>query len=151
MTAYLAVVFLATVCMLVLHVAEWRSASAIAAVLRSGSKPVAEGRRLRRAIRIEALYYFLILPYVYSTSSALLSRLLAVAAIYHWGGLAFGEWSGLFEKLASGGDAASGGSKIVAISAIAALDISEMVLLGYSRVPAAAWKIAATGLASRTA
>jgi len=68
---------------------------------------------------------------VYSTSSALPSRLLAVAAIYHWGGLAFSEWSGLFEKLASGGDAACGRSKMVAIPAIAALDISELVLLSW--------------------
>ena len=131
MSVYLAAIFVATVLMLLLHVAEWRTASTMAALLRSGSKPVAEVRRLRRAIRVEALYYLMILPYVYSTSSALPSRLLAVAAIYHWGGLAFGERSGLFEKWASGGDAASGGSKIVVTSAIAALDISEMVLLGW--------------------
>jgi hypothetical protein len=48
-----------------------------------------------------------------------------------WGGLAFSEWSGLFEKLASGGDAACGRSKMVAIPAIAALDISELVLLSW--------------------
>ena len=131
MTVYLAAAFLATVLMCMLHLSEWRTASTMAALLRSGSKPVVEVRRLHRAIRVEALYYLMILPYAYSTSSALPSRLLAVAAIYHWGGLAFGEGSGLFEKLASGGDAASGGSQIAAISAIAALDISEMVLLGW--------------------
>ena len=86
MSVYLAAIFVATVLMLLLHVAEWRTASTMAAP----------------------------------------SPLLAIAAIYHWGGLAFGERSGLFEKLASGGDAASGGSKITATSAIAVLDLAEM-------------------------
>ena len=131
MTGYLAAIFFATVFMLLLHVAEWRTTSAMAAPLRSESKPVAEVRRLRWAIRFEALCYLLILPYVYSTSSTLTGRLLAVAAIYHWGGLAFGERSDVFEKWAAGGDAASGSSKIVAISPIAALDIAEIVLLGW--------------------
>ena len=55
MTGYLAAVFLVTVFMLMIHVAEWRTALAMATLLRFGSKPVAEARRLRRAIRAEAL------------------------------------------------------------------------------------------------
>lgn len=131
MTGCLAAVFLATVFMLMLHVSEWRTASAMATLLRSGSKPVAEAHRLRRAIRVEALYYLLILPYAYSTLNTLPGRLLALAAIYHWGGLAFGEGSGLFNKWAAGGDVASGGGKIEAIWAVAVLDIAEMLLLGW--------------------
>jgi hypothetical protein len=54
MTGYLAAIFFATVFML-LHLAEWRTASAMAERLHSESKSVAEVRRLRRAIRVEAL------------------------------------------------------------------------------------------------
>ena len=126
MTGYLAAIFLATVCMLMLHVAEWRTASAMAALLHSGSKPVAEVRRLRRAIRAEALYYLLIFPYVYSTSTTPSGRLLALAVIYHWGGLAFGAGSGLFEKWAAG----RGNSRIGTVLVVAVLDIAEMLLLG---------------------
>jgi hypothetical protein len=64
MTGYLAAIFFATVFMFLLHLVEWRTASAITERLHSESKPVAEGRRLRRAIRLKNLYYFLILPYV---------------------------------------------------------------------------------------
>jgi len=131
MTVYLAASFLATVLMLMLHVAEWRTAAAMAARLRSGSKPVAEVRSLRGAIGLEALYYLLILPYAYSTSNTMRGRLLAVAAIYHWGGLAFGEASGLFDKWAAGAVAAPNGSTVIAVSAVAVLDIAEMALLGW--------------------
>lgn len=131
MTGYLAAVFLATVCMLMLHVNEWRNAYAMALRVRSGSRPVAGAYWLRRAIRLEALYYFLILPYVYLTSHTLPGRLLAFAALYHWGGLAFGEQSGLFDKWAAGGGAASGGRRIGAIWAVAVLDGAEMLLLGW--------------------
>jgi predicted small integral membrane protein len=131
MTAYLAAIFFATLFMLLLHVAEWRTASAMATLLRSGSKPVAEVRRLRRAIRLEAAYYILILPYVYATFDTLLGRLLAVAAIYHWGGLAFGEGSGLFDKWSAGTAAASNGKTVIAMSAVAVLDIAEMALLAW--------------------
>ena len=103
----------------------------MAALLRSGSKPVVEVHRLRRAIRLEAAYYILILPYVYAAFDTLLGRLLAVAAIYHWGGLAFGEGSGLFDKWAAGTAAASNGKAVIAMSAVAVLDIAEMALLAW--------------------
>lgn len=70
MTGYLAAVFLATVFMLMIHVAEWRTALAMATLLHFGSKPVAEARRLRRAIRVEAFYYLLVLPYLYPRRSS---------------------------------------------------------------------------------
>jgi len=131
MTGYLAAVFLATVFMLMIHVAEWRTALAMATLLRFGSKPVAEARRLRRAIRVEAFYYLLVLPYLYFTANTMLRALLAFAAVYHWGGLAFGEVSGRFDQWAASGDVASGGGKIRAIWAVAVLDIAEMLLLGW--------------------
>src|ERR1039458_5696875 len=74
MTGYLAAVFLATVFMLMIHVAEWRTALAMATLLRFGSKPVAEARRLRRAIRGEAFYYLLVLPYLYFTANTMLRK-----------------------------------------------------------------------------
>lgn len=152
MTTYVAAIFLATLLMLLLHVVEWQTASALAERLRSESNAVAEARRLRWAIRLEALYYLLILPYLHSTLRSLPGRLLAVAAIYHWGGVAFSEGSGLFDKWAVAG-AAFGGRKVVAISAIAALDTAEMLLLGWllwilvaSVVPALAPVTAVTGI-----
>ena len=77
------------------------------------------------------LYYILILPYVYATFDTLLGRLLAVAAIYHWGGLAFGEGLGLFDKWSAGTAAASNGKTVIAMSAVAVLDIAEMALLAW--------------------
>ena len=147
MTVYLAAAFLATVLMWILHVAEWRTASAMAALLRSGSKPVVEVRRLRWAIRLEAAYYILILPYVYATFDTLLGRLLAVAAIYHWGGLAFGGGSGLFDKWAAG-TAAAYGKTVIAMSAVAVLDIAEMVLLAWLLWILVAPVTAVTGIAA---
>ena len=148
MTVYLAAAFLATVLMCMLHLSEWRTASTIAALLRSGSKPVVEVRRLRRAIRFEAAYYLLILPYVYVTFDTLLGRLLAVAAIYHWGGLAFGEGSGLFEKWEAGTAAASNGKTVIAMSAVAVLDIAEMALLAWLLWILVAPVTAVTGIAA---
>jgi uncharacterized membrane protein len=73
MTGYLAAIFFATVFLFLLHLVEWRTASAITERLHSESKPVAEGRRLRRAIRLKNLYYFLILPLMYTPRSILYS------------------------------------------------------------------------------
>ena len=148
MTVYLAAAFLATVLMCMLHLAEWRTASAMSALLRSGSKPVVEVRRLRRAIRFEAAYYLLILPYVYVTFDTLLGRLLAVAAFYHWGGLALGEGSGLFDRWAAGTAAASNGKMVIAMSAIAVLDVAEMALLSWLLWLLAAPVTAVTGIAA---
>ena len=61
MTGYLAAIFFGTVFMFLLHLVEWRTASAMAARPRSESKPAAELRRLRWAMALEALYYILIL------------------------------------------------------------------------------------------
>lgn len=148
----MAATFFATLLMLLLHVVEWQTASALAERLRSESKAVAEVRRLRWAIRSEALYYLLILPYLHSTPRSLPARLLAIAAIYHWGGLALSEGSGLFDKWAVAG-AAFGSRKVVAISAIAVLDTAEMLLLGWllwilvaSLVPTLAPVTAVTGI-----
>lgn len=130
MTGYQAAIPLATACMLIVHVDEWRSASAMTARLRFGCKPAAEASRLRWEIRLEALYYLLILPYVYSTSGTLLGQLLALAAIYHWGGLALAERSGIFDRWAASGSGSYSGGRIGAIWAVAVLDIAEMLLLG---------------------
>lgn len=148
MTVYLAAAFLATLLMCMLHLAEWRTASTMAALLRSGSKPVIEVRRLRRAIRFEAAYYLLIIPYVYVTFDTLRGRLLAVAAIYHWGGLAFGEGSGLFDKWAAGTAAASNGKTVIAMSAVAFLDVAEMALLAWLLWILVAPVTAVTGVAA---
>jgi hypothetical protein len=148
MTVYLAAAFLATVSMWMLHAVEWRTASAMAAQLRSGSKPVVEVRRLRRAIRFEAAYYLLILPYVYVTFDTLLGRLLAVAAIYHWGGLALGEGSGLFDRWAAGTAATSNGKTVIAMSAVAVLDVAEMALLAWLLWILVAPVTAVTGIAA---
>jgi len=148
MTGYLAAIFVATVLMLLLHAAEWRTAFTMAALLRSGSKAAAEARRLRRAIRVETAYYLLILPYVYVTFDTLLARLLAVAAIYHWGGLAFSERSGLFDRWAAGTAADSNGKTVIAISVVAALDVAEMVLLAWLVWKLVAPVTAVTGIAA---
>ncbi len=63
MTVYLAAVLLATACIWMVHVDEWRTVSAMTARLRSGSRPAAEASRLRWEIGLEALYYLLIVPY----------------------------------------------------------------------------------------
>jgi hypothetical protein len=63
----------------------------------------------------------LILPDAYATFDTLLGRLLAAAAIYHWGGLAFGEGSGFFDKWAAGAAAASNGSTVIAMWLLARL------------------------------
>jgi len=148
MTVYLAAAFLVTVLMWMLHAVERRTASAMAAQLRSGSKPVVEVRRLRRAIRFEAAYYLLILPYVYVTFDTLLGRLLAVAAVYHWGGLALGEGSGLFDRGAAGTAAASNGKTVIGMSAVAVLDVAEMALLAWLLWILAAPVTAVTGNAA---
>jgi hypothetical protein len=103
----------------------------MATLLRFGSKPVAEARRLRRAIRVEAFYYLLVLPYLYFTANTMLRALLVFAAVCHWGGLAFGEVSGRFDQWGASGDVASGDGKIGAIWAVAVWDIAEMLLLGW--------------------
>lgn len=147
MTTYVAAIFLATLLMLLLHVAEWQTASALAERLRSASKAVTAVRRLRWAIRFEALYYLLILPYLYSTPRSLPGRLLAVAALYHWGGLAFSEGSGLLDKWAASSATASNGRTVIAISAVAALDIAELALLGWLMWILVAPVTAVTGIA----
>jgi hypothetical protein len=93
-------------------------------------------------------YYILILPYVYARFDTLLGRLLAVAAIYHWGGLAFVEGAGLFGKLAAGDAAASNGKTVVAMSAVAVLDIAEMALLAWLLWILVAPVTAVTGIAA---
>src|SRR5437016_2937774 len=111
--------------MSLLHLVEWRTVSAMAVRPRSESKPAAQVCGLRRAIALESLYYVLILPYVYANFHTLLGRHLAVAAIYHWGGLALSESPSLFDKWAAGAAAASKGSTLIAKSAVAVLDIAR--------------------------
>ena len=74
---------------------------------------------------------FCILPYLYFTANTMLRALLVFAAVYHWGGLAFGEVSGRFDQWGASGDVASGDGKIGAIWAVAVWDIAEMLLLGW--------------------
>jgi hypothetical protein len=73
---------------------------------------------------------------------------LAVAAIYHWGGLALGEGSGLFDRWAAGTAAALNGKTVVAMSAVAVLDVAEMALLSWLLWLLAAPVTAVTGIAA---
>jgi hypothetical protein len=129
MTGYLAAIFFATVFMLLLHPAEWRTASAMAARLHSESNPVAEVRDCAGRSG---------LTHCTTSGSSLTCTPLQelcqgdfwLLQLYHWGGLTFGEASALFEKWAGAGGA-FGRSEIVAISAVAVLDIECCCRTGF--------------------
>ncbi|MFN7998483.1 MAG: hypothetical protein U0Q18_32980 [Bryobacteraceae bacterium] len=120
MTAYRAIVLLTTAAMLVLQVLEWR----IGFVVASGIGDLAQ--KLRLPIRLEALYYLLVLPLLLLTANTLVTRLMVVSAIYHCAGLTL-VGSGAVPR--RGAAFRPGGGKRLGICAIALLDLGEMVLL----------------------
>ena len=126
MTVYRAAVLFMTAVMLVLHVLEWKT---VAASPDLGPCPGAGtwARKLRLALRLEALYYLLVLPLLCIASSTLVGRLLLISAVYHWGGLALIERRDVLCRPAAIGQPSAAGR--LGILAIALLDLGEMVLL----------------------
>lgn len=126
MTAYRAAVLFMTAAMLVLHVLEWKTVAAVPDLGPcSGVGPSAQ--KLRLALRLEALYYLLALPFLYIASNTLVGRLMLISAVYHWGGLALIERGGVLCRRVAFGQPSAAGR--VWILAIALLDLGEMVVL----------------------
>lgn len=120
MTAYRAMVLITTAVMLVLHVLEWKIGFAVATGVGNWTQ------ELRLPVRLEALYYLLVLPLLLLAANTFIGRLMLVSAIYHWAGLALVEYGAVFRRPASFRPGAGGRRRICAI---ALLDFGEMVLL----------------------
>ena len=120
MTAYRAMVLTTTAAMLVLHVLEWRIGFAVASGIGDWT------RKLWLPIRLEALYYLLVLPLLLLAANTSISRLMLVSAIYHWAGIALIECVAVLRRPAA---FRPGAGKRLWICAIAFLDLGEMVLL----------------------
>lgn len=126
MTVYRAAVLFMTAVMLVLHVLEWKTVAA-APALEPCSVAGSWARKLRLALRLEALYYLLVLPLLWTAPNTLVSRLFLISAVYHCGGLALLERSDVLCRPAAIGQASK--AERLGIVAIALLDLGEMVLL----------------------
>jgi hypothetical protein len=120
MTAYRAIVLFTTTAMLVLHVLEWKIGFSVATGIGDWAQ------KLRLPIRLEALYYVLVLPFLLLAANTLVSRLMLVSAIYHWAGLVLVEYGAVPRRPAA---SRPGAGKRLAIGVIALLDLGEMVLL----------------------
>jgi hypothetical protein len=127
MAVYRATILLMTAAMLVLHVFEWRTAAEFAAAFGPCPGNWTWFKKLRLALRLEALYYLLVIPLLYTTSNTLVGRLMLGSAVYHWVGLALVERRDALWGLAAGRQ--SGSAIRIGISAIALLDLGEMVML----------------------
>jgi hypothetical protein len=87
MTVYRATVLFMTVGMLVLHVLEWKTAVGLEPAIGPCFGGSNWAQKLRLALRLEAMYYVLVLPLLYTASNTLVGQLMSVSAVYHWAGL----------------------------------------------------------------
>ncbi|MCZ2150452.1 MAG: hypothetical protein LC126_22070 [Bryobacterales bacterium] len=124
---YRSIILLMTAGMVVLHLFEWRAVPVLVTGAGRDGSGIRAGRWLRRAIHLEALYYLAILPILFVAPNSVTRSLLAIFAVYHWGGAAFLEAAGFWRT--RGERVLPAAARRMVTGTLAVLDVAEVALL----------------------
>lgn len=127
MGTYRATILLLTAGMIVLHLLEWLAVPELRQVLHGGTAANLPAPRLRLALRLEGLYYLVVLPAFYGAPNQLMESLMIVLAAYHWAGLALVEFNGFWRKTERRAQRKAFGRS--AMWVIGVFDLAEVVVL----------------------
>ncbi|MCC6391122.1 MAG: hypothetical protein IT167_11005 [Bryobacterales bacterium] len=127
MQVYSAIILLLTAGMVVLHLFEWRVVPVLVAGAGSGDSGIRAAQWLRRAIHLEGLYYLAILPILFAAPNSVTRSLLAIFALYHWGGAAALQATGFWRKRSE--RILPAAARRMVTWTLAALDAAEVALL----------------------